>query len=278
MQRQQRQQVGKKCTGQQATVFPGRHRQPAAARACPPLVARQSLICSAPPCPAAAGANLVGMILWPRAKRSIPAALAREVAAAARAHGAEPVAVFVDEDAHTIARWAGGRAGGWVGWHGRCCKQACCRQVWVDAGRGCTWRLGKHLGHGVSKQYALQQAASHACRRSCRPAMQPARPAPPRPCPCSCRVCLESDVCIAQLHGDGARAALPHLPAHLAALYVMHADKAGRLQTAPPLQARWPIRGHRPQWPPHPPPQARARPGAPRRSVRGGAPPRDGLR
>ena len=39
---------------------------------------------------------------------------------------------------------------------------------------------------------------------------------------------------IAQLHGDGARAALPHLPPHLAAVYVMHADKAGRLQTAPP--------------------------------------------
>ena len=54
--------------------------------------------------PSAAGANLIGMILWPRAKRSIPAALAREVAAAARAHGAEPVAVFVDEDADTIAR------------------------------------------------------------------------------------------------------------------------------------------------------------------------------
>jgi phosphoribosylanthranilate isomerase len=53
---------------------------------------------------AQAGANLIGMILWPKAKRSIPAAVARQLAAAARAHGAEPVGVFVDEDAATIAR------------------------------------------------------------------------------------------------------------------------------------------------------------------------------
>lgn len=39
---------------------------------------------------------------------------------------------------------------------------------------------------------------------------------------------------IAQLHGDGARAALLHLPPHLAAIYVMHADPAGQLQTPPP--------------------------------------------
>ena len=38
-----------------------------------------------------AGANLIGMILWPKAKRSIPPAIARAVVAAARAHGAEPV-------------------------------------------------------------------------------------------------------------------------------------------------------------------------------------------
>ena len=43
----------------------------------------------APPPPAtAAGANLIGMILWPRAKRSISSSTAREVAAAARRHGA----------------------------------------------------------------------------------------------------------------------------------------------------------------------------------------------
>ena len=108
----------------------------------------------APPPPAtAAGANLIGMILWPRAKRSISSSTAREVAAAARRHGAEPVAVFVDEAADTIAR-----------------------------------------------------------------------------------VCREADVRVAQLHGDGARAALPHLPPDLAVIYVMHADKAGHLQTPPPPQ------------------------------------------
>lgn len=48
------------------------------------------------------------------------------------------------------------------------------------------------------------------------------------------RVCEEAGVRIAQLHGDGARAALAHLPAHLTAVYVMHADPAGHLQTAPP--------------------------------------------
>lgn len=47
-------------------------------------------------------------------------------------------------------------------------------------------------------------------------------------------VCEEAGVRIAQLHGDGARAALPHLPPHLAAVYVMHADPAGQLQTPPP--------------------------------------------
>lgn len=43
---------------------------------------------------------------------------------------------------------------------------------------------------------------------------------------------------IAQLHGDGARAALPHLPPHLDAIYVMHADAGGNLQTPPPPAGR----------------------------------------
>ena len=54
-----------------------------------------------------AGANLIGMILWPKARRSIPPAAAREIAAVARRHGAEPVAVFVDESAEEIARQGG---------------------------------------------------------------------------------------------------------------------------------------------------------------------------
>lgn len=51
-------------------------------------------------------------------------------------------------------------------------------------------------------------------------------------------MCAEAGVHIAQLHGDGARAALPHLPPHLAVIYVMHADPAGNLQTAAPPPGR----------------------------------------
>ena len=46
------------------------------------------------------GASLVGLVLWPGSKRSVvDVGLAREIAAAAREGGAEPVAVFVDENA-----------------------------------------------------------------------------------------------------------------------------------------------------------------------------------
>lgn len=42
--------------------------------------------------------------MWPKAKRSVSDATAAAIAAAAREHGAQPVGVFVDEDAATIAR------------------------------------------------------------------------------------------------------------------------------------------------------------------------------
>ncbi|KAK3288554.1 hypothetical protein CYMTET_3975 [Cymbomonas tetramitiformis] len=44
------------------------------------------------------GADFIGMILWPNAKRSIAVDVAKEVAAAAREGGATPVGVFVDEN------------------------------------------------------------------------------------------------------------------------------------------------------------------------------------
>jgi phosphoribosylanthranilate isomerase len=44
------------------------------------------------------------MIMWPKAKRSVSDATAADIAAAAKQHGAQPVGVFVDEDAATIAR------------------------------------------------------------------------------------------------------------------------------------------------------------------------------
>ncbi|ABO98839.1 predicted protein, partial [Ostreococcus lucimarinus CCE9901] len=50
------------------------------------------------------GANFVGMILWPKSKRSVDEATAKEIVACAKAKGAVPVAVFVDEDASEITR------------------------------------------------------------------------------------------------------------------------------------------------------------------------------
>lgn len=53
---------------------------------------------------ARAGATYVGMIVWPKSKRSVSVSLARDIAAAARESGAEPVGVFVDENAAEIER------------------------------------------------------------------------------------------------------------------------------------------------------------------------------
>ena len=53
---------------------------------------------------ARAGATYVGMIVWPKSKRSVSVSLARDIAAAARESGAEPVGVFVEENAAEIER------------------------------------------------------------------------------------------------------------------------------------------------------------------------------
>ncbi|XP_072998835.1 N-(5'-phosphoribosyl)anthranilate isomerase 1, chloroplastic-like [Typha latifolia] len=53
---------------------------------------------------AEAGANLIGMILWPKSKRSVSLPVAKEISKAARDCGAEPVGVFVDDEADTILR------------------------------------------------------------------------------------------------------------------------------------------------------------------------------
>ena len=51
---------------------------------------------------AVAGADFIGMILWPKSKRSIPLDVAEQVADAAKAAGATPIGVFVDESAEEI--------------------------------------------------------------------------------------------------------------------------------------------------------------------------------
>ncbi|GBF94406.1 phosphoribosylanthranilate isomerase [Raphidocelis subcapitata] len=106
---------------------------------------------------ARAGANFIGMIMWPKAKRAVSDETASAIAATAARHGALAVGVFVDEDAATIAARCG-RAG----------------------------------------------------------------------------------IPVAQLHGDGARAALGGLPERLQVVYVLHADQSGQILTGLPDCGRAP--------------------------------------
>eukprot|EP00879_Flechtneria_rotunda_P010912 GHRR01011403.1.p1 GENE.GHRR01011403.1~~GHRR01011403.1.p1 ORF type:complete len:272 (+),score=72.07 GHRR01011403.1:383-1198(+) len=78
------------------------------------------------------GANFIGMIMWPKAKRSVSDATAAALAAAAKQHGAQPVGVFVEEDAATINQR---------------CKQASISiaQLHGDASRACVNEISSDL-------------------------------------------------------------------------------------------------------------------------------------
>ncbi|KAK1415491.1 hypothetical protein QVD17_31273 [Tagetes erecta] len=53
---------------------------------------------------AEAGADFIGMIIWPDSKRSVSISTAKEISKVAREYGAKPVGVFVDDDSDSMLR------------------------------------------------------------------------------------------------------------------------------------------------------------------------------
>ncbi|OVA02709.1 N-(5'phosphoribosyl) anthranilate isomerase (PRAI) like domain [Macleaya cordata] len=73
---------------------------------------------------AEAGASLIGMILWPKSKRSVSVSIAKEISKVVRTYGAEPVGVFVDDDVSTILRASDASEIELVQLHGNCSREA----------------------------------------------------------------------------------------------------------------------------------------------------------
>ena len=146
-----------------------------------------------------AGASCIGMILWPKSKRSVACDVAAEIAAKAKEGGAVPVGVFVDESAEEII--------------------AACDAVGIDYAQ----LHGTIANQHVRSPRLVQQI----CRRAAPNVRTPPRPGRPA-----------SDATpppfLLSQTGNGARAALKDLPARIKAIWVVNADASGAITTPMP--------------------------------------------
>ncbi len=76
---------------------------------------------------ASAGADMLGMIMWQKAKRAVSASVARDIASVAEDHGIQSVGVFVDENAQHIQDMCGESGVQVAQLHGKGARQALCQ-------------------------------------------------------------------------------------------------------------------------------------------------------